>query len=450
MAQAAWETGNNYTISPAQALAGKLPTKNITLAQQCQNAPLTGGTFYQMDPNSASVDMIASGSFLIVSSLLARETGNSTYQDAATNSFQFMISHLYTSSNTVVDGISVDSCQLATLNNIANTALFIEGTAILGNITKNSTLQNLANDLTQTAIANVAWQDPRGILKNDGASGGGEEGIARLVRALAAVYNISSNDSALQNYIRAFVAVQYNALVDLAGSNDIYSGNWLGPPPSSYKYGDGIAAADVLIAGLAIGNVTTPTPVSPNPTGTPPKHKSNVGAIVGGIVGGIVILILLALLILMMRRRRRYSSIKAPVFTDIDDDSDAVHEVAPIPNPVTFETEPFQLPERPSRPTEKQNTDSLRSTVSPVPPSTNPPTSVASSSAPARSTTSGDDDQATLQNQASQPVQESQEGRTVTIGSLLMQLNDLMQRGNHNRADDENESPPAYTRSNPV
>jgi hypothetical protein len=37
MAQAVWEFGNAYTISPAQAAAGSFPGKDITLAQDCQS-----------------------------------------------------------------------------------------------------------------------------------------------------------------------------------------------------------------------------------------------------------------------------------------------------------------------------------------------------------------------------------------------------------------------------
>jgi hypothetical protein len=37
---------------------------------------------------------------------------------------------------------------------------------------------------------------------------GGEEGIGKLVQALASVYDLNPDDTALRDYIRAFIAVQ--------------------------------------------------------------------------------------------------------------------------------------------------------------------------------------------------------------------------------------------------
>jgi uncharacterized protein YgiB involved in biofilm formation len=88
-----------------------------------------------------------------------------------------------------------------------------------------------ASSLAKSTIANAAWQDSQGILKNDASTGGknistgypcrykqtvtdtvtrpgGEDGTGRLVRALSLVYALSSNDPGLQKYIQTFVAVQ--------------------------------------------------------------------------------------------------------------------------------------------------------------------------------------------------------------------------------------------------
>jgi hypothetical protein len=307
---------------------------------------------------------------------------------------------------------------------------------------------------------------------------GGEEGIARLIRSLSSIYALNSNDTALQDYIRAFVAVQvgesnylclkrglrsqYNALLDLASNDDHeYSASWAGPVPAAgYKYANGVAAADLLLAGLAIGKGTSST-------GSPPARKANVGAIVGGVVGGVAVLLLALILVLLMRRRRRHSS-RAPVFRDIDEDSISVVDGVPIPNPVTFRTDPFRLPElRPygasrsaEKPEAEETNDSLPfpsdsktdETNSSFPSSADPPVSesvfpVTSSSSSAPASVRGAPsrpppgvDKANP-NQLAAPA-ETGDGRTATIGSLVTQLNHLLQRGNHSW--DENESPPAY------
>jgi hypothetical protein len=79
-----------------------------------------------------------------LSGLLANATGNGTYTHAATRSFQFMHDQLYsTITNSVADGIDGDTCALRASGVILDTAIFIEGTAILASVTKNETLRNL-------------------------------------------------------------------------------------------------------------------------------------------------------------------------------------------------------------------------------------------------------------------------------------------------------------------
>jgi hypothetical protein len=80
---------------------------------------------------------------LSISSLVANETGNPTYHDAAITSYQFITAQLYTNSTTLADGINVDSCSLQTPGGLAGSGFFIEGTAVLAAVTKNRTLQNM-------------------------------------------------------------------------------------------------------------------------------------------------------------------------------------------------------------------------------------------------------------------------------------------------------------------
>jgi hypothetical protein len=81
---------------------------------------------------------------LRVSALLANETGNATYLNAAVSSYEFIVAHLYsTAANAVVDGIYTDSCDIVAPGEIDDFATFIEGVAILGAVTQNSTMDNL-------------------------------------------------------------------------------------------------------------------------------------------------------------------------------------------------------------------------------------------------------------------------------------------------------------------
>jgi hypothetical protein len=98
-----------------------------------------------LHPSASTVILIPSFLYTSLSSLLANVTGNNTYLSAATQSFQFMYSHLYSSSTGVVtDSIMADSCtQSAEAGGVSETAFFLEGAAVLGSITKNETLTDL-------------------------------------------------------------------------------------------------------------------------------------------------------------------------------------------------------------------------------------------------------------------------------------------------------------------
>jgi hypothetical protein len=182
--------------------------------------------------------------------------------------------------------------------------------------------------------------------------------------------------------------------VDLAGRNDVYSGSWSGPPPSTYNYNDGIAAGDLLLAGLAIGNGTstsTSPPGGSSPTSSPsqtsppsPMHKGvSSGAIAGGVVGGVAMIVLLVLLLLLIRRRRRYSTVKETAMTDIDDCTSVRGTATASAIPTTFQAEPYRVPDWPPREvgTPKRPPNSVPSTVSSVPPSISAPTSTSAPTA---------------------------------------------------------------------
>lgn len=80
------------------------------------------------------------------------------------------------------------------------------------------------SDLTKAMIQDASWQDLQGILlyKSKGTHRLptcfpkqsqfrcflGAAGHGRVVRSFTTVYELSGNDTALQDYIRAFVAVQ--------------------------------------------------------------------------------------------------------------------------------------------------------------------------------------------------------------------------------------------------
>ncbi|KAJ6578104.1 hypothetical protein B0H19DRAFT_1253385 [Mycena capillaripes] len=230
----------------------------------------------------------------------------------------FLHNHLYENSqNVVLSSISGTadvnkSCVVDTTLIAANSGLMIEGLAILSSIAPNTSTHALLSDLLQGAINNTAWQNIEGIIKNTPA-GGADTGDMVLPEGIAVACSRNVVDDELRAYAEAFLAVQFNAIVDFATSDgsNIYGPKWIGPPSSTFAAGNQAPALGVLNAAIGLGDAiqTSPT-VSPasNPSSTSTAgrlRRSTIGPIVGGIVGGMALLALSVALWVLIRRRRR-------------------------------------------------------------------------------------------------------------------------------------------------
>ncbi|KAJ7054578.1 hypothetical protein C8F01DRAFT_1162046 [Mycena amicta] len=154
--------------------------------------------------------------------------------------------------------------------------------------------------------------------------------------ALALTYNVIQ-DPALRQAVEAFLAVQYNAVVDLAANSNtnIYGAVWDGPPGTKFSNNPQSTALSALIAAILLplndsanalpagSTISTPSSTTSTPsstTSTPPGRTSSMpipsstlskstrpatGLLVGIILGGIVFLcICIALSVYVLRRRR--------------------------------------------------------------------------------------------------------------------------------------------------
>ncbi|EEB91830.1 hypothetical protein MPER_09748 [Moniliophthora perniciosa FA553] len=178
--------------------------------------------------------------------------------------------------------------------------------------------QSVATVTNRTGV----WQKDNGIqandndiLENQGFIGGLGEAYERL----------ASSDN-LKNYTASFLAVQYNAVLELAteGQSNVYSGDWSGPPQSAPDVSSQAAASEVLIAGIRLGPgpngsftstetsttaeiETTTSAVSSQPS-NPTVKSTPTGAIVGGVIGGVALIVVIALMSWIYRRRRRQNA----------------------------------------------------------------------------------------------------------------------------------------------
>ncbi|KAL0566007.1 hypothetical protein V5O48_016008 [Marasmius crinis-equi] len=182
-----------------------------------------------------------------------------------------------------------------------------------------------------------------------------------LARGLAMLYQQTENPS-FKNDIEKYLAVQYNAILDMSTTNgsDIYSPKWIGPPPSTFDAGSQMNAIGVLVPVIAFpdANFSVPTTnsTSSSSKGVPVKQ------IVGSVVGGIITLAAVIGLLLWRNCKKRSLSL--------------FHRSSDLEQAQVIQIEPFTESTRESpkrQASEKQNLDSAQRSQS-LPPFSTPVT----------------------------------------------------------------------------
>ncbi|KAJ7159642.1 hypothetical protein C8R46DRAFT_1038931 [Mycena filopes] len=339
-ADQAWWFGRSRTISNTDILSGVFPGKNFDISSTCGNQSMTGGTFWNGISSEPSIAGLATGyittlfhlssltlimldiSWCELSALLAEATTDSLYLQAALDSAEFIRSQLLRDDeSTVSQYISANAkevCQTTLAKDPAvpqilardprNSGLLIEGLSILSSITRNSSTQNFLNELIQRVILNTAWQESSGIISTDD-----HFGSMNLMQGLGAAYMRNLTPPALHQYIGQYIAVQFNAVIDLATSGDsnIYDASWTGPASSNYSAANQTIALGALISSIRVDSaLSSPLPSSqlPAPSASqPPTPHRTVGAIVGGVFGGLVLASLAFWVLWRSQHRRKLS-----------------------------------------------------------------------------------------------------------------------------------------------
>ncbi|KAJ7277199.1 hypothetical protein C8J57DRAFT_1713655 [Mycena rebaudengoi] len=322
----AWWSGREYTLTPDNVNSGKTNVKNYPITKTCDGVTMAGGTFWSNDTSEPDVSALSTGIFLVLSALLAEATSDPMYLQAASDAADFIDAHLYTSSHLVQDAISArqnDSCKVETYTDPAYSGIFIEGLSILFSITKKASIQLLLNDLI-TVIPHTTWQQEDGILVN------GDDFIpGELVRGLEIAYVRNVTSPQLRDWIKAYIAVQFNAVIDLAtNGTNVYAYKWEGPPSSTFDGGAQTDAINVLLSAISLKADSLPsssTNGSPSSTAAIPppssisvsRRSSMTGPIVGGVIGGMALLSCFVFVFWMVRRRqlRRTDGSGAPSTT---------------------------------------------------------------------------------------------------------------------------------------
>ncbi|KAK7034581.1 hypothetical protein VNI00_012210 [Paramarasmius palmivorus] len=345
-----WETANLFTISDSNINSGRIDTKDMVIGGCPDQEPtLKGVTFTNLSRTNREADPYETSFFFLLSASLAETRQNNTYLSAAQNALDFLLkSSIYKSAVSVRESIphhdyDSSSCELAETSAEGGSfkptsviGFIIEGLSILASMDNNmdagtrleQTIQMIFNQTSSS------WPSVRGVLSNIYESRYDTDSY--LVRGLAEAYRREKLLAAdLRNSIKAFLAVQYNAVRDQATSGDnVYAGSWSGPPSSNFDARNQTSAAQVLIDGIDLFE-NKPTPIvtlSPSPTG---KHSLPIAVIVGSVSGGVLLVLGVLLAYFLLRRRHRSTGLK-------ETRGQASHSFFSLYGNTNFEITPFE------------------------------------------------------------------------------------------------------------
>ncbi|KAJ7132697.1 hypothetical protein C8R46DRAFT_1140582 [Mycena filopes] len=344
-----WAYAQTYTLSPEVLAAGQTDAsgKNFLLHAECNGRTMAGGTFGNAVNGTGLVSSRSTG----VSALLAEATGNVTYMQAAMETAEFILAHLLNDANQVQDAISSvanASCQPSPTLRPFNFGGVIEGLSVLYSITKNTTLQAILEGIVTATIPNAAWQGSNGVVNFKGV------GDLALLQGLSTACTRNSISPELRADVEKYIAVQFNAIVDLATVNgsDIYSSSWLGPPTSVFNPGSQTTALSALVGAIDLldpSGTSSPAPVVSAPPPEPSNNASHVGAIVGGLLAGVAVGAgVLALWIL--RRRRLSGKTSSPEDPEVTEVRTTPSTLDPFVSRPTHHASSYKAPTVPPRP----------------------------------------------------------------------------------------------------
>ncbi|KAK0504473.1 hypothetical protein EDD18DRAFT_1133938 [Armillaria luteobubalina] len=308
-----WTFARQYTISQEQAALGTMDVKRFNIPSSCNGATMAGGTFYNTDANNTDIFGLSSS----VSALLAEVTSNQTYLDAAIESASFIQSHLLNpSSNIAWYSMSTNgTCSLQPEDVSYDSGIFIEGLAVLANITHNVSTETLLRSTVVAVVTNTQWQGLDGIINSSASFPAGYY----IVRALATLYERNTTLSDLREYTKEYIGVQYNAVIDLAtsGGSNVY-GLWTGPSSTSFSSDNQTIAISTLLSAIQLIEDQPSSKSSVNSTSTVflrstdqysfPTRDSSTAPIVSGVVLGVTVIGVGAVLLYKKLRRRKVES----------------------------------------------------------------------------------------------------------------------------------------------
>ncbi|VDB95866.1 unnamed protein product [Peniophora sp. CBMAI 1063] len=311
-------------ITSSAATSGSGAGRNISFASpNCTHGTLAGGVFYYNDqPESLQLCGECTDTFLTLSAYLYEATNSSIYFEAAQLSTDFMFNYMWNGS-IVYDLLYLPDCAPSPKPITLNQAGYVEGLAVWANVTQNSTLVKVLEEVVSNVTTFPAWSlhEIPVLTESGGLQQWDYNSKNFFIRGLAEA-RARNPGSDLSRYIEAYIMIQFNSLLSNAQgappNNNFYGTAWAGSPPTSFSAPGNLAALEVLNAAFSLvqpanGTNETATSASPATTSTAATattsapmspSRSNVGAIAGGTVGGAILVVGCIAGFLWYRRRQ--------------------------------------------------------------------------------------------------------------------------------------------------
>ncbi|KAF7300849.1 Glycoside hydrolase family 76 protein [Mycena kentingensis (nom. inval.)] len=317
-----WWVARTFTIS--EDTSKSIADKNFTVASSCDGASMVGGTFHIQDNSTQTgINSLATADFMMsvpLSALLAESTSDSKYTSAAEASARFMHAHMIDPQGILSDTISGSAAEKCAREgpaaNTANTGLYLFGLAVVWSVTKTRDFADWAGETAKAALSSRMWQGSNFNRQRQGSTP--RTGDVYLPRALSSILARNAASSETLAAIRAYLAVQYNAVSTTArvdSTSSIYGYSWVARPASAtYDATAQYNAVEVLIAAVSLeqdGSNSPPSSSLPAPSastspgGGSDKKNNEVATLVGEIGGAVAVTCLIVGVLLWLRRRQR-------------------------------------------------------------------------------------------------------------------------------------------------
>ncbi|KAG8912490.1 hypothetical protein FRC02_005962, partial [Tulasnella sp. 418] len=266
------ETWSNITASNSCNRKGVVKVDQTQIRGDCGSSnlhkkesgePSVAGGMFRLSGSGFYIESTRTVLFMTLSSYLAECTGLRDYKYTALASANCIKTWMLDSATTLVKDGLIDPFNAQQQDgwtlSFYLTGLVIEGFSVLASVTNDESWRTLALEISMAAMRYDEWHDSNRILSvacdEDPSKNTTERGFKGLLnRGLLVAYERNRSNKLFCNYVRSYINVQLNALLDLARHKNSYGVDWRGPYTGPYAHAQ-LAAIDTFVAAVGVNDL---------------------------------------------------------------------------------------------------------------------------------------------------------------------------------------------------